>query len=480
MTLISQKILIAGSWTESSKPLEVVNPYAGETFAQTFLAEPNQIKRGLDSAVSYFKKSLKIPSYQRAESCERIARKIGERSEEFVRIMVLESGKPLGDCQAEVKRAASTFTDAAGEARRLGGDLLALDLMPGTEGRFGLYRRFPAGVVLGITPFNFPLNLVAHKVAPALACGCPFLLKPSPKTPLTALLLAQVLLDSGVPPESFSVFPLENTQAEKLAVDPRVKVLSFTGSAAVGWKLKGLVPRKKVLLELGGNGAVVLEPDTDLDRAIERITAGGFGYSGQTCISVQRVYAQESLFKKFVGQFLRQVQALKAGDPMDEKTQLGPLISEEAAQRVEAWVKEAVAGGAKILCGGKREGSFYAPTVLSDVTPDMKVSCEEVFGPVVCVESYVDYEKALAKVNEGPYGLQAGVFTNDLRKVQLAHETLEVGAVLINEVPSWRVDAMPYGGVKDSGYGREGVKYALEAYTEPRLLVVNPNAKDSQ
>jgi glyceraldehyde-3-phosphate dehydrogenase (NADP+) len=472
-----QKIYIAGEWLESAKPLPVLNPYSGETFARTFLAEKPQVEKALAAAAKTFAETRALPAYRRAEICAAAAQKITKRSEDLAKLIAQEAGKPLLDARREVKRAAATFSNAAEEAKRLGGELLPMDLMPGSEGRYGLYRRFPLGPVLGITPFNFPLNLVSHKVAPAIACGCPFILKPSPKTPLTALLLAEILQDAGLPPGSFSVFPVEDPEVEKLVTDARVKIVSFTGSATVGWKLKGLVPKKKVLLELGGNAAVVVEPDADLDLAVSRVATGGFGYAGQTCISVQRVYVEESVFKKFVGPLVRKVQALQSGDPMDEKTQVGPLITEEAAKRVETWVKEAVAGGAKILCGGKRDGSFYEPTVLTDVKPDMKVSCEELFGPVVFVEPYNDYEKALAQVNAGPYGLQAGVFTGSLSKTQKAHETLEVGTVLINEVPTYRVDSMPYGGVKDSGFGREGVKYAIEDYTEPRLLVVNPDTK---
>ena len=469
-----QKIYIGGDWVESPKTLPIVNPYTGQAFTQTFLADSSQIETALSRAEASFAQTKRLSAYQRAETCEKVARKIADLSDEFTKLIVLEAAKPLADAQREVARAAAVFADAAAEARRMGGDLLPMDLAPGAEGRFGLYRRFPLGTVFAITPFNFPLNLVAHKVAPAIACGCPFLLKPSPKTPLTALLLAQVLSEAGLPPGSFSVFPCENTDTEKIARDPRVKILSFTGSATVGWHLKSLAPKKKVLLEMGGNAAVIVEPDADLNLAAKRIVAGGFSFSGQVCISVQRVYAHEKVFRELVDLLLPQTQALKRGDPADMQTQIGPMISEDAAKRVETWVKEALAGGAKALCGAKRDGSFYDPTLLTGVRPDMKVSCEEVFGPVVVVEAYSDFTKALAQVNQGPYGLQAGVFTHDLRKVQQAFETLEMGTVLINEVPTYRVDSMPYGGVKDSGFGREGVKYTIEDYTESRLLLVNP------
>lgn len=473
MTLPSNKILVAGEWVESGKSLPVINPYTGSAFAQTFLADRAQVEKALASATAAFKKSKKLTPAQRSEICASIARKLEEKKEDFARSIVAEAGKPISDARRETQRAVFVFKEAAQETPALDPKPLPLEFPPGQENRKALLGRFPLGTVFCVTPFNFPLNLVAHKVAPAIAFGCPFILKPSPKTPLTSLLLARVLLEAGLPPEFFSVFPADNADTETMAADPRVKALSFTGSAAVGWKLKALANKKKVLLELGGNAAVVVEPDADLELALTRTVTGGFGYSGQTCISVQRVYVADKLFPSFQDKLVERVKALKSGDPGDEKTQVGPLISEEAAKRVDAWVKEAVLGGARILCGGKREGSFYEPTVLTGVKPEMKVSCEEVFGPVVVVEPYADFEKALAQVNEGPYGLQAGVFTKDKEKIRQAYETLEVGTVLINEVPTYRVDAMPYGGVKDSGFGREGVKYALEAYTEPRLLIQN-------
>ena len=469
-----QKIYIAGEWMESSNPLPVVNPYDGKTFTQTYLADSSQIETALSRAEASFSQTRRLASYQRAEICEKVARKINDLAEEFAKLIVLEAGKPLTDARREVGRGAAVFTDAAAETRRLGGDLLPMDLMPGSEGRFGLYRRFPLGPIFAVTPFNFPLNLVAHKVAPAIASGCPFLLKPSPKTPLTAILLAQVLSEAGLPPESFSVFPCGNADTEKMTRDSRIKVLSFTGSAAVGWHLKSLAPKKKVLLEMGGNAAVVVEPDADLSLAARRIVTGGFSFSGQVCISVQRVYIHEKVYKELFGLLLTQITALKKGNPAAAETQIGPMISEDAAKRVETWVQEALAGNAQALCGGKRDGSFYEPTLLTGVKPEMRISCEEVFGPVVVVEAHSDFTQVLSRVNAGPYGLQAGVFTHDLRKIQQAYETLEMGAVLINEVPTYRSDAMPYGGVKDSGFGREGVKYAIENYTEPRLLVVNP------
>lgn len=471
MTL--SKIFVAGDWVESSKPLVVTNPYTSQSFAQTFLADSTQIERALASAAASFEKIKVFSSSQKADWCSSVARGIGERSEEFARLIVAEAGKPITDARREVKRAVEVFEDAAAQSREMEAQPLGLKFPPGQENRAAFLGRFPLGPVLCVTPFNFPLNLVAHKVAPALACGAPFLLKPSPKTPLTALLLARVLLEAGLIPESFSVFPSENANTEKILLDPRVKVWSFTGSAAVGWKLKGLVPKKKVLLELGGNAAVVVEPDSDLDRAVQRIVEGGFGYAGQTCISVQRVFVHQTLLEEFKDHLLSQIRGLKIGDPSRVETQVGPMITEEAAKRVESWVREALQGGAQVLCGGKRNGAFYEPTILTGVDPGMKVSCEEVFGPIVVLDAYSDFAQALQRVNDGPFGLQAGVFTRDPAKSRQAFETLEVGTVLMNEVPAYRLDAMPYGGVKNSGFGREGVKYALEDYTERRLWIVN-------
>ena len=469
----SQKILVAGEWAESDKVLPVVNPYTHQAFSRTFLVDAVQVEKALSAAAAAFEKTKNLPAAKRSEICLVVAGKLEEKKEDFARTIMAEAGKPITDARREVQRAAAVFKEAAREASALEPRPLPLEFPPGQENRKAYLGRFPLGTVFCVTPFNFPLNLVAHKVAPALASGCPFILKPSPKTPLTSLLLAELLLEAGFPRESFSVFPAENTDTEKVAADPRIRVLSFTGSAAVGWKLKGLANKKKVLLELGGNAAVVVEPDADLISALARTLSGGFGYSGQVCISVQRVYVADKLFPAFQEKLLERVKSLVSGDPAEEKTQLGPLISEEAARRVEQWVEEAVAGGARILCGGKRKDSYYEPTVLTSVKREMKASGEELFGPVIVLEPYSDFTEALARVNNSPYGLQAGVFTRDGEKIQEAYRTLEMGTVLINEVPTYRVDAMPYGGVKDSGFGREGVKYAMEEFTEPRLLLVN-------
>jgi glyceraldehyde-3-phosphate dehydrogenase (NADP+) len=388
-------------------------------------------------------------------------------------IMTGEAGKPITDARREVARAVQTFTIAAEEAKRIPGEVIPLDWTPGMDSHLGILRRVPIGPVLGITPFNFPLNLVAHKVAPALAAGNPILIKPAPQTPLTALLLAEVGLEAGVPPGGLNVLPCDNRVAERLVVDPRFKLLSFTGSAAVGWMLKAKCGKKKVVLELGGNAGVIVEQDADLDFAAQRCASGGFGYAGQTCISVQRIFVHHSVVDLFTTKLLLQVARLKGGDPNDESTVVGPLIDQHAAHRVEEWIGEAVAQGARVLLGGKRMGSVVEATVLTNVTPTMKVSCREVFGPVVTVTPYRQFDEALEAMNRSEYGLQAGVFTQDVNKVFYAFRHLEVGAVLVNEIPTFRAEHMPYGGVKDSGLGREGLRISIEEMTEPRFLVLN-------
>jgi glyceraldehyde-3-phosphate dehydrogenase (NADP+) len=361
---------------------------------------------------------------------------------------------------------------AAEEAKRIPGDVVPLDLTPGTENYLGIAKRFPIGPVLGITPFNFPLNLVAHKVAPCLAAGNPIVLKPAPQTPLTALLLGDIVLQTDLPEGAFSVVPCDNTVAEQMVADPRFKMLSFTGSASVGWMLKAKCGKKRLALELGGNAGVIIEPDTDLEVAAQRCVTGGFVYAGQTCISVQRVFVHEAVYQPFLEKMLPRVAAVKVGDPTDDATVIGPLIDEGAARRIEEWIEEAVAHGARLRAGGKRSGALFEATVLTDVTPDMKVSCREVFGPVMTVTPYRQFDEAINALNDSDFGLQAGIFTRDIDRIFHAYRSLDVGGVLVNEIPTFRADQMPYGGVKDSGLGREGVRYTIEEMTELKLLVL--------
>jgi len=465
--------LIGGQWRQGNTAAPVHDPFTGKVVAEVCQASDADADAAVQSTVEAAKSMGALPAHRRYHLLQRIAGSLYDRREEFARLMTGEAGKPIADARREVTRAIQTFTVAAEEAKRIGGDVVPLDWTPGTDSHFGILRRFPIGPILGITPFNFPLNLVAHKVAPALAAGNPILIKPAPQTPLTALLLGEIALEAGCPAGGLNVLPCDNQVAERLVIDPRFKLLSFTGSAPVGWRLKEKCGKKKVVLELGGNAGVIVEPDADLDFAAQRCATGGFGYAGQTCISVQRILVHHSIADLFTTKLLLQVARLKSGDPSDEKTVVGPLIDQKAADRVESWIGEAVSQGARVLLGGKRMGAVVEATVLSDVAPTMKVSCQEVFGPVVTVTPYRRFDEAIEALNGSDYGLQAGVFTQDVNKVFQAFHQLEVGAVLANEIPTFRADHMPYGGVKDSGLGREGIKAAIEEMTEPRFLVLN-------
>jgi glyceraldehyde-3-phosphate dehydrogenase (NADP+) len=469
----TRPFLIGGQWRQTSSTARVTNAFSGELIAEVCQAGPAEAEEAIQGTADAAEAMSALAGHTRFAILERMASAIRVRQEEFARTITFEAGKPIVDARREVGRAAQTFLVAAEEAKRIGGEVIPLDWTPGTEPYVGLTRRFPIGPILGITPFNFPLNLVAHKVAPALASGNPILVKPALQTPLTALLLAEVAVEAGVPAGGLNVVPCDNTVAERMVSDPRFKLLTFTGSAAVGWMLKAKCGKKKVLLELGGNAGVIVEADADLDLAAQRCATGGFSYAGQTCISVQRIFVHHTVVDLFTSKLLMQVARLRAGDPAEDSTVIGPLIDQGAAVRVEDWIKEAQREGAKVLLGGKRMGSLMEATVMANVTPTMKVACQEVFGPVVTVTPYRTLDEAVRAINDSPYGLQAGVFTNDINRVFHAFRRLEVGAVLANEIPTFRADHMPYGGVKDSGLGREGVRYAIEEMTEPRLLVLN-------
>jgi glyceraldehyde-3-phosphate dehydrogenase (NADP+) len=395
------------------------------------------------------------------------------RREELTSMLALEAGKPRKVGRAEVERAIFNLRNASEEAQRIEHEFIPLDLLPAGTGRWGIVRRVPIGAVLAMTPFNFPLNLVAHKVAPALAAGNSIVQKPSPRTPICSLILAEIAREAGVPPGAVNVISCPNERVESLVADERFKLFTFTGTGEVGWRLKTRAGKKRVLLELGGNAGVIVHSDADVDAAAERCVRGGFSYSGQSCISVQRIFVHRPALDRFLTSLVDRARALNVGNPLDEKTDIGPLINREALERVESWVNEAVAGGANVLTGGRREQSIYYPTVLTNTRPQMRVNCAEVFGPVVTVEPYDSFEKALEQVNDSPYGLQVGVFTRDLKAAFHAFESLDVGGVIVNDVPSFRVDHMPYGGIKDSGLGREGARYAIEEMTERKLLVLN-------
>lgn len=469
----SQAFYLQGKWIEEGTPVEIRAPYDGTPLATVFQGTAEHAERAIQSAVRAFGSTRRLPAFERQRVLRSIAQYIISHKEEFARTMAQEAGKPLKAARTEVERAVFTFTIAAEETTRIPGEYLSLDWQQFTSGRWGIVRRFPLGPIAGITPFNFPLNLVAHKVAPAVAAGCPIILKPAPQTPLTAFLLAEAVEQAGLPDGAFNVLPLSNEDAGLLVSDDRIKMISFTGSAPVGWEIKRRAGKKKVVLELGGNAGVIVHGDADLSWAADRCVTGGFSYAGQTCISVQRILVERPAFKKFTDLLLEGVGRLRVGDPMDESTDLGPLIRESDAVRASDWVQEAVRAGATLLCGGKRRGSILEPTVLTGTRPDMKVNCQEIFAPVVTIESYDDFGAALRRINDSPYGLQAGVFTRDANRIFQAYEELEVGGVIAGDVPSFRIDHMPYGGVKDSGLGREGLRYAIEEMTEPKLLVMN-------
>jgi glyceraldehyde-3-phosphate dehydrogenase (NADP+) len=467
---------LAGEWRERADGAtagchEVRSPYSGAVLGLVHVAGAAELEQAIQAAVRAFETTRRLPAHRRASILRQISDTIRERAEEFAHLVAREAGKPLKQARAEVQRSIFTFAQAAEEAARQPGEVLTLDASPGGEGRQGIVRRFPIGPVSAITPFNFPLNLVAHKLAPAIAAGCPVVLKPAPATPLTALRLAAVIDEAGWPAGALSVLPLEVDDAAPLVDDERFKLLSFTGSAAVGWQLKARAGRKRVVLELGGNAPVIIHHDADLERALTRLEPGGFSYAGQSCISVQRIYVHRTVYHEFLNGLLPRVRALKLGDPLEEDTDLSALITPQAAERVAAWLDEARAAGAEIVTGGGVRGSLVEPTVIVGAGPELQVTCREIFAPVVTVQPYDAFADALDAANNSDYGLQAGVFTNSLDLAWQAYDALDVGGVIINDVPTWRVDHMPYGGSKQSGFGREGLKYAIEEMTEPRLLV---------
>lgn len=466
--------LLCGKEWIDGEALEVRSPWDQSLLGRVTVATRADARQAVNHAVASLRRTRALPRWKRREILEDVAASLIEQRERFAQLIVAEAGKPVRQARTEVDRAVLTFKTAAEEASRLGGDSLPLDLTEGNEGRWGLVQRFPVGPVLAITAFNFPLNLVAHKLAPALAAGCPVILKPAPQTPFTALALGEVILKAGWPEEALAVLTLDNSDTAWLAEkEERIKLVSFTGSAKVGWELKANSGRKRVLLELGGNAALIVHGDwPDLEGAALRTTLGAFSYAGQSCISVQRVFVERPVFQSFLWKVVEHAKKLVSGNPADESTEVGPLVRLSEAERIEAWIKEAVEGGAKLVLGGERQGSMVAPAVLSGTKPGMKIRDEEVFGPVVAIEPYNDFEEALANVNHSRYGLQAGLLTRDAGRILTAYRELEVGALIVGDTPNWRLDPMPYGGVKESGLGREGIRSALEEMTEPRMLVM--------
>jgi acyl-CoA reductase-like NAD-dependent aldehyde dehydrogenase len=466
-------LLCGKEWTEG-EAIEVRSPWDQGLVGRVTMATRADARQAVHHAVASLRRARALPRWKRREILEDVAAALIEQKERFAQLIVAEAGKPVRLARAEVDRAVLTFKTAAEEAARLGGESLPLDLTEGNEGRWGLVQRFPVGPVLAITPFNFPLNLVAHKLAPAMAAGCPVILKPAPETPFTALALGEVILKAGWPEEALAVLPLSDADTAWLAEkEDRIKLVSFTGSAKVGWELKAHSGRKRVLLELGGNAALIVHGDwPDLDEAAARTAHAAFGYAGQSCVSVQRVFVERCVFQTFLWKVVEETAKLPAGNPSDEATEISPLIRLADAERVESWIKEAVAGGAKLVAGGERHGSVVTPTILTATKPGMKLRDEEGFGPVVAIEPYDDFEQALADVNRSKYGLQAGLLTRDAGRILTAYRELEVGALIVGDTPSWRTESMPFGGVKDSGLGREGIRSAIEEMTEPRILVM--------
>ena len=467
------KLPVAGEMVESGRIDEVSDPYSGDIVGRVPLATEEQREAAVVAAVEAFQETRRMSRAERSRICRAIADGLQRCQRELAETIVAECGKPIQFALGEVSRAVQTFTLAAEEAKRLGGEIVPVDIEPRAEGYTSLYYRFPIGPILGIAPFNFPLNLVAHKLAPCIAAGCTMVLKPPQQAPITSLKLAELCYEAGLPPKALSVLHSTVEVAEPMVRDDRFGLLSFTGSAAVGWHLKSIAGKTKVVLELGGNAGAIVHSDADIEWAAERVVTGGYAYGGQVCISVQRVLIHRSIYDEFCASLVERAEALKVGDPQDEKTVVGPLIEEKHAERVMAWIAEAEAAGAKVLTGNRREGSLVWPTILADTSSDMKVECEEIFGPVITVRPYDDFVAAVQIVNDTVYGLQAGVFTHDIRLIHHAYQNLEVGGVIVNDFPTFRVDNFPYGGVKNSGIGREGVRYGLEEMTEIRMLVLD-------
>ena len=466
--------LLCGKEWEDGEALEVRSPWDQGLVGRVTVASRGDARQAVNHAVASIRRTRALPRWKRKEILENVAASLFEQKERFAQLIVAEAGKPVRLARAEVDRAILTFKTAAEETSHLSGETIPLDLTEGNEGRWGIVQRFPVGPILAITPSNFPLNLVAHKVAPAMAAGCPVILKPAPQTPFTALALGELILKAGWPDEAIAVLPLSNTDTAWLAEkEDRIKLISFTGSSKVGWELKARSGRKRVLLELGSNSALIVHNDwPDLDDAAVRTTHAAFGHAGQSCISVQRVFVQRAIFQTFLWKTVEIANKLAVGDPSDEATEVGPLVRPEEAERVEKWIQEAVEGGAKLIAGGERRGSIVTPTILTGTKSPMHVRDEEVFGPVMVVEPYDDFEEALAQVNHSRYGLQAGLMTRDAGRILTAFRELEVGSIIVGDTPTWRLDPMPYGGVKDSGLGREGIRSAIEEMTEPRMLVM--------
>lgn len=456
----------------ANQDLAVTNKYTNEVATYTALADAKVIDRAITAAAASQPVLNKMAPYERQNILNHCVKRFEERFDELAHALCIEAGKPIKDSRGEVTRLIDTFRIAAEESVRMHGEVINLEITPRAKGYTGMYKRVPIGPCSFISPFNFPLNLAAHKVAPAIAAGCAFVLKPASRTPLGALIIGEVLAETDLPKGAFSILPCSREGADLFTTDERFKLLSFTGSPQVGWELKAKAGKKPVILELGGNAACVVDADSDLDDAVERIVFGAYYQSGQSCISVQRVIVHESIYAEFKQRYTEKVANLVHGDPLNEDTFIGPMISESEASRLDSWIQDAVAAGASLLCGGKRDGNMLQATLLENVPNEAAINTEEAFGPVSIISSFSDFDEALKEVNNSQFGLQAGVFTRDIYKAHQAWNELDVGGVVIGDVPSWRVDNMPYGGVKESGLGREGITFAMEDMTEIRLMVL--------
>lgn len=465
------KIYQAGAFVETSTTLDVINPFTRQAFASTYLAGTKELESAIQKAESVKNELKNIPSYKRYEILTSIANEMRSNREHLANILCLESGKPIRYALAEIDRATQTFIIASEESKRLPKEYISLDWTPSGERKEGLVKYFPVGLVAGISPFNFPMNLAVHKIAPAIASGCPIILKPASSTPLSTLELAKIIDRTSLTKGAVSILPMDRKTGNQLVTDDRFKLLSFTGSPLVGWEMKRNAGKKKTVLELGGNAAVIITESADLDQAMAKCVTAGFAYNGQICIHAQRFYLQSEIFEKFLEKFTTATKKLKRGDPSDKETEVSNMIDEENAKRVETWINESVQQGAKIIYGGKREGHFVEPTILTNTSSSMKVCAEEIFGPVVIIEKYETLEEAVRLVNDSVFGLQAGIYTNNVEDIDYAFNNIEVGGIILNDVPTLRLDHMPYGGTKDSGQGREGVKYAILDMMEARVLV---------
>jgi acyl-CoA reductase-like NAD-dependent aldehyde dehydrogenase len=471
VTVQERKLLLDGEWVETGEWQDVDSPYSGEPVARVARAGAEHARKALDAAERAM--SSPLPAHQRAAILDRVAALLKERHDEVAQTISAEAGKPMKAARVEAERAVSTYTMAAVEARRLAGEVIPMDASPAGVGKVAYTMRVPIGIVGAITPFNFPLNLVAHKIAPALAAGCAVVLKPAGQTPLSALLLGELETEAGLPPGWLNVLVGPSAEIGDVIVeDERVKLITFTGSSGVGWKIRERAVRKRVNLELGNATPVVVEADADIEEAATKLAANAFSFAGQSCISVQRIYVQRAAYEDFVGRFVDKVQALKVADPAEEDTDVGPVIDEDARERIVSWIDEATSAGAKVLTGGEVVDGLLQPTVLANVRPEMKVSCQEVFGPLCTVSPYDSADEAFALANGTEYGLQAGIFTGSVRTALSAAAALEFGGVTVNEAPTFRADQMPYGGVKESGNTKEGPYYAVREMTEERLVVL--------